>query len=61
MLKFPKLNKRVRMDATLKTKQAFKSFQALALIPKERVNIILDAFPATSYMQEHELIFRPFV
>ena len=61
LLKFPKLNKRVRTNATLKTKQAFKSFQALALIPKERVNNTLDAFLATSYMQEHELIFRPFV
>lgn len=61
LLKMPKLNNRVKTDATLKTKQAFKSFQALALIKKEKVNETLDAFLQTSYMRKHELIFRPFV
>ena len=47
-MKFPKLNKRFRTNFALKTKQDLKSFQALALIPKERVNNTLDAFLATS-------------
>ena len=61
LLKFPKLNKRVKRDATNKTNQAFKSSQVLALITKATVNNTLEAFLSTSYMEKHKSIFRLFV
>ena len=61
MLKLPKLNKRKKTDTTNKTKNALKSFQALALIKWSKVNTTLQALLYTGYMKKHDKIFRPFV